>query len=116
MEKPEPSTPSIARACACVGVELGSYANVVTLFPPAELGLSRVPVTVDRYIAQEILRLWDQGIRTLNSCCGHNKAPAFIVVCAEHESRMEALGYRALPDRSPRLFHPQSLTVSLRKG
>ncbi|MEE9198152.1 MAG: hypothetical protein V3U45_08395 [bacterium] len=38
----------------------------------------REEVPVDRCIAPVVQRLNDAGVRTLNSCCGHGRAPGSI--------------------------------------
>lgn len=89
--------------CACVGVEIGSHANTVLLgFYPvmrqyrgARLmaGLSDCGITVDRCIADQVVELWENGVRTYGSCCGHNKAQGFINVAPEDYEKALALGF-----------------------
>lgn len=83
-------------ACDCVNVAMGSYDNQVVLRPPFPVrgGVAGI----DRCISDEILSLWAAGIVTQASCCGHNRAPAFIAVADEHITRMEGLGYEHLPN------------------
>ncbi len=87
-----------AEGCVCVDVPLGSYANQVSVYPPPEFGLTRVPVGLDRCIALEVLDLWQRGIVTTASCCGHNISPAIISVREEHIAEMQALGYEGAPE------------------
>lgn len=98
--------------CDCVGVEIGSYANAVALMPPPELGFTRVPITVDRCLAEEVEHLWSLGIRTTGNCCGHNQQPGYIGVADESVPAMKALGYVVLPNPmcpgSENHFHPHS--------
>lgn len=60
------------------------------LTPPEELGLHRGDtVFIDACIANVIKHLWDNGIATLNSCCGHNRVAPSIVVqqnCTDDEA------------------------------
>lgn len=79
--------------CKCVNVQLGTYANSVALFPPADLGITRVPVTVDRCIAEEVQHLWSLGITTTGNCCGHNITTPYIGVTEECIPIMQQLGY-----------------------
>lgn len=99
--------------CTCVGVELGTYANAVSLYPPPGLGITRIPVTVDRCIALEVVDLWNLGICTLNSCCGHGKVPPMLIVAKRDEERMRELGYAVLPMDGPTTFIPKSVSVPL---
>lgn len=82
--------------CACVNVPMGSYDNQVALMPPWE---GARLAGIDRCIEAEILGLWDRGIQTIESCCGHNVAPGYIAVRRpEDYAAMAALGYVRHPD------------------
>jgi hypothetical protein len=96
-------------ACSCgPNDRVGSYANAVAVWPPPEFGFTRLPVTLDRCIALEVLDLWAKGIVTIASCCGHNgEAPPILTVRSESVSRMRELGYRDHPDQ-PDSFYPRS--------
>lgn len=95
--------------CDCVEVEMGTYANSVALMPPAGLGITRVPVTVDRCIADEVAGLWRVGVLTTGNCCGHNKADPFISVAREEDvATMRRMGYKSHADRDDH-FYPKSL-------
>jgi len=50
-------------------------------------------VSIDICICQEMAELWAMGIKTLNSCCGHNKVLPSVIVEPEDAKRMEELGY-----------------------
>ena len=50
-------------------------------------------VRVDRCIANEILSLWEKGIRTMGCCCGHGRELGFIQVMDEDIDKMLQLGY-----------------------
>ena len=75
--------------CHCVDVEFGSYKNTVSMKTPEGKW-----VCIDTCLATEIGWLWHKGIKTLNSCCGHNKIHGSIVVDPTSISAMEALGYK----------------------
>lgn len=80
--------------CHCVGVAMGSYDNTVSMRTPFDLNHRTDHwVTIDTCIATEIGWLWHQGVVTLNSCCGHGKLPASVIVAEEHYDLMDALGY-----------------------
>lgn len=85
--------------CSCVDIPMGSYANQDALTPPWG---GRV-VGIDRCVRAEVEGLWAAGIRTLESCCGHNKMPGYIAVILEDEPAMEARGYQRYP-AAPHVF------------
>lgn len=91
-------------SCACQNVPMGSYANQVALRPPWSDQLAGI----DLCIADEILALWAAGVRTIESCCGHNQVKGYIAVPPEYEWLMEALGYARHPD-NVRAFLPVRL-------
>lgn len=100
-------------SCACVDVDFGTYANAVPLYPPVQIGITRVPVTVDRCIAEEVQDLWSRGIVTTGNCCGHNQGEAFISVRDEDIPLMTDLGYvarRSASDDSAFVFYPKTLS------
>ncbi|WP_431785921.1 hypothetical protein [Paenibacillus lactis] len=92
--------------CHCIDVEVGSYANQAELIAPHFIKTMRVKwnaqhgtdiseevITVDKCLVDEILELWDLGIRTTGCCCGHNKLPGYIGVIDEDIQKMISLGY-----------------------
>lgn len=79
--------------CACVNVAMGSYANQDTLTLPWG-GVAGI----DRCIVPEVKALWALGVRTIESCCGHNVASGYIAVDEASRPKMEALGYRPDPE------------------
>lgn len=87
--------------CDCVDVQLGTYAVAVSLHPPEALGYTRIPISVDMCIAEEVRGLWARGIVTTGSCCGHNRQPGFISVLPEHADMMLSLGYERYPHPNP---------------
>lgn len=88
--------------CSCVNVDFGSYDNQTIInFPFYPLTSVHPTVCIDNCILDEIKGLWEKGIQTTNSCCGHNKLPGEIIVVEEHIPRMLELGYvrRRLPKK-----------------
>lgn len=77
--------------CGCVNIAMGSHGNTVPVLAPwwSEYRF----LTLDRCLWREIIWLWHQGVKTRNSCCGHNEADATILVAEESIGRMESLGY-----------------------
>ena len=87
--------------CHCTDVEFGSYDNQVSMLNPWTDKL----VCIDVCIATEIGFLWNNGVKTLNSCCGHNIPMDYIhshcqggsiVVEEENIQKMKELGYMNL--------------------
>lgn len=92
----------ISIPCGCVGVETGDYSNTVILgyYPimreyvknRAETGLSRNGICVDGCIVDQVISLWEAGIKTYGSCCGHNTKQGFINV-GKYFNDAVALGF-----------------------
>lgn len=51
-------------------------------------------VAIDACIASEIRMLWENGIRTLGCCCGHNKCEPFVNVDQRDIDKMLYMGYQ----------------------
>ena len=93
--------------CKCTNVAMGSYDNQEPLYIPEEghvmskyinnrhdIGLSpKRAIHVDRCLSNEVLSLWQRGIRTSGCCCGHNQQTGYIGVFDEDIEPMKALGY-----------------------
>lgn len=69
---------------------MGSFENQIEIFHEA-LGRK---IWVDACIADEIIDLLSNGVKTIGSCCGHNKAIPSIAVSRESVKLMEAMGYK----------------------
>jgi hypothetical protein len=93
--------------CRCENVEFGSYDNTVEMIPPFVLydilGNKKDVwfVSVDTCIASDIGYLWRQGVVTENSCCGHGRVRASVVVHPDSIDKMHELGYGQIPDAEP---------------
>lgn len=103
--------------CNCKNVEIGSFDNQVQIDHPSLLH----PVWVDACIADEIIDLLHKGVKTIGSCCGHNKAVPTIGVALESVKLMEELGYKHHPNpcviRGPysrTYFYAKSVKCSLK--
>lgn len=87
--------------CHCDNIKMGTYKNTVLMSL-----LGGQIVTIDTCIATEIGYLWNNGIGTLNSCCGHRKIRPTVIVTEESINKMIELGYKkvieevALPDQT----------------
>lgn len=90
--------------CNCVNVKIGSYDNQVCLGfyecmreyadNRRKLGLSEYGICVDRCLMNEIIFLWEHGIRTYGCCCGHNTGLACINIDEEDFVKALQLGYK----------------------
>ena len=78
------------KICHCENVEFGNYDNQITM----RLKFEDKLVCIDTCIATEIGYLWHKGIKTLNSCCGHRKLPATVIVDEASIEQMKKLGYK----------------------
>jgi hypothetical protein len=86
--------------CNCINIEMGSYDNQEELLYPFKTERYPEPFTkligVDRCISKEVVSLWESGIETVESCCGHNVAHGYISVPDSFINRMIVLGYEQL--------------------
>ena len=76
----------------------------VILTPPEQLGIGRDSVCVDACISNVINHLWDSGIATLNSCCGHNKEMPSIVIQSGCNEEIAEIVKRKIAEVDPRQF------------
>ncbi|VUS90931.1 hypothetical protein [Klebsiella spallanzanii] len=87
--RPQLSSPT---SIDCARAEFGTYTGQVhAVTPGGKL------VGIDACIFSEVTGLWEEGITTIESCCGHNKAKSYIAVVEKDIARMLALGYQ--PDK-----------------
>lgn len=87
--QPQLSSPT---SIDCARAEFGTYTGQVhAVTPGGKL------VGIDSCIFSEVTGLWEEGITTIESCCGHNKAKSYIAVVEKDIARMLALGYQ--PDK-----------------
>ena len=78
--------------CSCENVEMGSYDNVIKVQYNGQW------IDIDGCIYEEIRLLWDKGITTLASCCGHQKEDGVISVIGKDVKKMKIIGYEPHPD------------------
>jgi hypothetical protein len=90
--------------CLCKNVEFGSYDVAIPLWYN---GRKRV-ADIDVCISLEILDLWNKGIITIESCCGHNKQSGYIAVDKCCINQMLELGYKQITGK-PDFFIPQKI-------
>ena len=80
--------------CHCKDVGFQTYNNTVSMRTPFDLNHRDDRwVTIDACIATEIAYLWNNGVVTLNSCCGHQKTDSNVIVDEACHDLMESLGY-----------------------
>jgi hypothetical protein len=100
--------------CNCVDVNFGTYgkdggARTALVTP---LGRER---WIDNCLISELQSLWEMGIKTFGSCCGHNKQNGYIDVDNEAIPIMLELGYVSLVKSDgvgSHLFFPQSIPIT----
>jgi hypothetical protein len=87
-----------AKSHLCGYAEIGSHTGNILMVAPDWLKEQQPNgVCIDVCIALEISNLWKMGVKTCNSCCGHGKLPASIVVYEESIEKMVELGYELDP-------------------
>lgn len=96
--------PVAAPVCHCApATTFGTHDNTVSMRNP----FTDQWVCIDTCLATYIGWLWHQGIRTLNSCCGHGRRPPTIAVHLDYVDAARAVGLTApdpaWPDR-PEVF------------
>ncbi len=93
--------------CKCVNIECGDYSNMEII----EFGGKRIQV--DSCLVDEITYLLNQGVITIESCCGHNKLTGYIAVDKNSIELMESLGYEyhynPFYPESKQFFNPKSV-------
>lgn len=88
---------------------MGSYANstVLTTFWKYSTGKYK-KCNIDNCLLDEIKKLWNMKIKTLECCCGHNITSSYIAVYPEHINQMKAMGYILESNRED-IFYSQSV-------
>jgi len=77
------------RNCNCVGVDFGTYEFSMGIYLPWNGELA----TIDMCLHKDIFELWSMGVRTVESCCGHNKIRGYIAVEPEFIGQMKKMGW-----------------------
>jgi hypothetical protein len=101
--------------CNCVNVEMGSYDNQIVVPAPFWM-VSRDGdhirdfIGIDKCLYDEIVALWQIGVTTVESCCGHNVpgVEAYIAVLPKNIDKMIELGYKKINDKPLGCFYPQT--------
>lgn len=70
--------------CNCRNVNIGTYENTKIING----------IELDKCLVPEIKWLWNNGIETVASCCGHNKIEPSIIVKEKYIDKMRKLGYK----------------------
>ena len=88
---------------------MGSFENQSEILNP----FTGKNVSIDRCILPEVFNLWKMGIKTIGSCCGHNKTVPTIVVPDEERTKMIILGYKRLYNQfNKNIFLSKTLYVN----
>jgi hypothetical protein len=80
-------------SCECKDVDFESCKSAVWVLNPFKPRFPKSKTTINICILPEVVCLWNQGIQTIESCCGHNKTHSYVVVVDRCISMMKNLGY-----------------------
>jgi hypothetical protein len=89
--------------------------TLVSVTPPPEWNHHRPIIALDSCIADTVVALWQRGVVTLGSCCGHvgNGLPSLVL---SDDAHMPALAQKAIgevdPDRRWELLQWQLVDVA----
>jgi hypothetical protein len=99
------------KSCHGTKKDFGTYNNKEKLTIPYEWETSKQSreIMVDSCMVTEIKWLWNNGIRTIECCCGHGVNNGYICVDDPFVEKMELLGYQNLKEKPERfdLFYPK---------
>lgn len=101
--------------CRCENVPMGSYLNQTEKFIPWYTPEHKNKIVgIDNCLLDEIEYLWSKGVKTLESCCGHNSAWPYICVYSDSIDLMVWLGYEFYyrefnHEFAPQFFKPKSV-------
>lgn len=88
----------------CSDVGFGTYDGCVSVVTP-----SGKIADIDACLVSEVVGLWQQGITTVESCCGHNKASSYIAVVPTDNGKMLMLGYiPSTESGAPHIFYSKT--------
>lgn len=86
--RPEPPKPQpLSKLNICKEIDFGTYECAVIING----------IQCDKCLSEEIASLNKSGIKTMASCCGHDKSAPFIQVDKDHVESMLSLGYAIIP-------------------
>lgn len=80
--------------CKCQNIEIGSYQRQTSMMSPWDSKW----VCIDTCLVGEIAELWYIGVKTINSCCGHNINVGSIMVDISCRDLMLRLDYEEIDD------------------
>ncbi len=112
--------------CDCDNIEIGSYDNTIILgyypcmreYRDSRMSKGFPPngIAVDKCIANDVISLWQLGIRTFGSCCGHNKTQPYIDIHEEDFEQAVFYGWESIKDANfsvyPKLYYVKSINES----
>ena len=105
----------------CTAIAFGTHECTYAIYLPWKVNGEWKCVNIDKCLVHEVIDLWEQGIRTIGSCCGHGKPhmqPPYIQVAPEFSEQMRELGYKERPryenGAGPWCFVPKTDTSGVR--
>lgn len=88
----------------CSSAGFGTYDGCIAVVTP-----SGKIADIDACLVSEVVGLWQQGITTIESCCGHGKASSYIAVIPDDDTRMLNLGYiPSTESGAPHVFYSKT--------
>jgi len=91
--------------CDCKNIGFGTYDNATAILLETDKCLY-----IDNCILNELQDLWELGVVTFASCCGHNKINGSIIVSPQNITQMKLLGY--IESDKLDWFYPKSIPIT----
>lgn len=89
---------------SCGSVDFGEYSAMVDVVTP-----TGKRINIDKCIYSEIEGLWENGITTIECCCGHNKTSSYVAVVEKDMPKMVAMGYvKHKNHHLPNIYHTKT--------
>jgi hypothetical protein len=89
------------------------HSDVVVAAPSYLWAENRYTVALDGCIATVLPKLWERGVVTLGSCCGHGKTPPSLVLANGESPDGASAVLSEIDGRSWELFQWQLIDVTL---
>jgi hypothetical protein len=87
--------------CDCwEDVKIGNYYNTVIV----EYPFIGKKIQIDKCLEYELKILWEAGVKTEASCCGHNQLYPSVIVDKQSVKMMEYLGYKHIGNKATWFF------------
>lgn len=96
----------------CSSAGFGTYDGCIPVVTP-----SGKISDIDACLVSEVVGLWQQGITTIESCCGHGKASSYIAVIPDDNVKMLLLGYTPSTESgAPHVFYSKTSKHDVNDG